>query len=58
MVVAGLAFYAISLLLDMCEITGKKVNTFIILEARVSYHIIFSLMRKLQNWRMANAARL
>jgi sodium-coupled neutral amino acid transporter 3 len=24
MVVAGLAFYAISLLLDMCEITGKK----------------------------------
>lgn len=26
MMVAGLAFYAISLLLDMCEITGKRVS--------------------------------
>ena len=27
MVVAGLAFYAITLLLDMCELTGFKVRT-------------------------------
>ena len=28
MVVAGLAFYAITLLLDMCELTGFKVRYF------------------------------
>ena len=26
MIVAGLAFYAITLLLDMCELTGFKVS--------------------------------
>ena len=28
MVVAGLAFYAITLLLDMCELTGFKVRSY------------------------------
>ena len=29
MVVAGLAFYAITLLLDMCELTGFKVSQYL-----------------------------